>query len=72
MMSKKRIGVTSVNFSYKQKQDDFRQYKYCYCITKVQNGLYNLGYNKTSPKTIANKYRNQCPRSTCISRTITS
>ena len=33
-----------MNFSYKQKQDVFCQYKYCYRITKVQNGLYNLGY----------------------------
>ena len=39
-----------MNFSYKQKQDDFRQYKYCYCITKVQNGLYNLGTTKQAPK----------------------
>ena len=27
-----------VNFPFTQKQDDFHQYKYCYCITKVQNG----------------------------------
>ena len=27
-----------VNFSFKQKQDDFHPYKYCYCITKAQNG----------------------------------
>ena len=38
-----------VNFSYKQKQDVFRQYKYCYCITKVQNDC----YNKTNLKTIS-------------------
>ena len=33
-----------MNFSYKQ--------KYCYCITKVQNSLYNLGYNKEAPKSL--------------------
>ena len=47
-----------VNFSYKQKYVVYHKYKYCYCITKVQNGLYNLGYNKTIPKTISNKHRN--------------
>ena len=39
-----------VNFTYKEKQDAFHQYKYCYYITKVQNGLYNLGTSKQAPK----------------------
>ena len=49
-MSKKTRWGNFVNFSYKQKQDVFRQYKHCYCIIKVQNDLYNLGATKQTPK----------------------
>ena len=53
--AKKCIGIANfVNFSYEEKQDVLCQYKYCYCITKVQNGWHNLEYNKTSPKIVSN------------------
>ena len=55
VMSKNCIGGNFMNFSYKQKQDVFCQYKYCYCITKVQNGW----YTRTNSKTILNNHRNK-------------
>ena len=48
-MSKKTRWGNFVNFSYKQKQDVFRQYKCCYCINKVKMVCTTSGTTKQAP-----------------------